>query len=270
MIKKAGYFLSNLYYNNEDGSTGILKCNSFILNDNEFGPIIFDTGSIHDSQALLNFLKTEFILTPEDIRWIFITHIHPDHIGANRFFKNAKIILSKKDYEFGCKIAETVFKDEDLLAFFNINCPGYKYSFNKFKADRMKSLVKKYWSEEIIGINNNTLYIEDNPKIPDFIKIMPTFGHTFHHYSYLLNINELKILVAGDAASMRMILRSNEEDRFLEPHMDFDMYFDSLNKIKRFDGIIVPGHDRPFFAHTYKPVRKKSFKINELIELAKT
>ena len=75
-----GYYFTDFPYNTKNEGTKYLKCTSFIIKDNEYGPIIFDTGSIYDYNTLLDFLKKQFNLLPNDIRWVFITHIHPDHI----------------------------------------------------------------------------------------------------------------------------------------------------------------------------------------------
>ena len=106
----AGYTFTDYPYLTRDNKTKILKCSSFVLIDEKFGPMVFDTGSAYDEKNLAHYLSHQFNLKPEDIKWVFITHIHPDHIGSNRLFKNAKIILSRNEFEFGDKIAQTVFK----------------------------------------------------------------------------------------------------------------------------------------------------------------
>ena len=263
---KAGYVFTNFPYLSGRNEKKYLKCTSFVLVDKNYGPMIFDGGSVYDSLTLINFLKENFNLTPSDIQWVFTTHIHPDHIGANRFFKNAKLIISKKDYEFARDIANVVFEGGNLLEYLHKNCPGYRTSFSEFEAKRMKMQIEDKWSEKNVGINLNPCYIEDSPIIPDFIKIIPTPGHTFHHYSFLITTNNSKILVAGDALSMRLILRDNHEERLLEPHMDFDKYFNSLEIIKKYDCLIIPGHDRPFFIKSLKAIRKNYFLIDEITQ----
>ena len=259
-----GYCLTEFPYKSENEGIKYLKCTSFIIIDKEYGPILFDTGSILDHKTLLVFLKNNFNLLPDDIRWVFITHIHPDHIGANRFFRKAKLVISKKDYEFGNNISKVVFEKKDLLKYLHENCPGYISSIGEFEAERMKEQIINHWTDEKIGIEQNPYFIEDSPEIPHFIKVIPSIGHTFHHYSYLINIDNMNIIVAGDALSMRIILRENSEYRFLEPHMDFDLYFKSITKIKNINGLIIPGHDRPFFSHNFKPIRKNHFQLNDI------
>lgn len=265
----AGYVFTDFPRNTKEFGVQSLKTTSFLLIDKNYGPMLFDTGSAYDNEGLLNFLKKNFDLTAKDIKWVFNTHIHPDHVGGNRLFKNAKIVLSKMDYEFGKNIADAVFDGKDLLKYLYKHCPGYKTSFTQFEADNMKKIILDCWSEENIGINLNPLFIEDNPDIPPFIEIIPTFGHTFFHYSFIIRSGTHDILIAGDSLSMRMILREENEERFVEPHMDFNKYFESLKKIKDFKGLIVPGHDRPFYAKNLRAIRKYSFRLKDLPELIK-
>lgn len=261
---KFGYFFTDFPEFTKQGEIKFLKSSLFLYFDNKYGALLFDTGSIYDTKSLLFFLKTYFNLYPEDIKWVFITHMHPDHIGGNRLFKNAKIVFSKKEYEFTNNIAQAVFKGDNLLKYLHENCPGYKNYFTQHEADNMQRYIENYWSKESLGFHLNPVFIEENPSIPEIVEIVPTPGHTFFHYSYLIRTQIINILITGDALSMKMILRDEENDeRLLEPHMDFTSYFKSLMFIKNFDGIIVPGHDRPFFSTTLKSLRKNYYDENE-------
>ena len=185
---EAGYIFTNLPVNTRENDIRYLKCTSFIIIDKIYGPILFDTGSSYDTKTLLSFLKNKFQLSPNDIKWVFITHIHPDHIGANRFFRKANIILSRKDYEFSRNIANVVFEGKNLLSYLHENCPGYKKTFDQFNANNMQSYIEKYWSDEAIGINLNPKYIEDNPEIPNFIKNNPIiWTHLFSLFIFSTN-----------------------------------------------------------------------------------
>ncbi|MCG8568936.1 MAG: hypothetical protein MJB14_02240, partial [Spirochaetes bacterium] len=71
-------------------------------------------------------------------------------------------------------------------------------------------------------------------------------------------------LVTGDALSNRLILQSNQQDRFLEHHADYPHYFQSLEKIKTFKGFIIPAHDRPFHSETLESIRQRIFDVTTL------
>ena len=60
--------------------------------------IIFDTG-FPEGNELADALDT-LLLDRDDFTYVFNTHIHIDHYGGNRLFRNARNILSKRDYFF--------------------------------------------------------------------------------------------------------------------------------------------------------------------------
>lgn len=263
---KFGYYFTDFPEFTTNEGMKFLKSSVYLYISEKYGPMLFDTGSIYDTKSLLFFLKNYFNLNPEDVNWIFITHMHPDHVGGNRLFKNAKIILSRKEYIFSNKIAQTVFNKGNLLKHLLDNCPGYVNFFTQAEADNMQRYIENYWSDESLGLHLNPCYIEDNPEIPEIIKIVPTFGHTFNHYSYLIQNKDINILATGDALSMRMVMRDDFEQRMNEPHMDFDLYFKSLEMIKKFDGLIAPGHDRPFFSKNLKSLRNHNYATDDIAD----
>ena len=102
----------------------------------------------------------------------------------------------------------------------------------------------------------DTAYIEDKPELPEFIEIIPTPGHTFHHCCYKITIDEKEVFVTGDAVSNRFILKEDNDFRLQEPHMDFEKYFNSHKIFKNKNCLIVPGHDRPFYPESSNSIRK--------------
>ena len=92
--------------------------------------ILFDSGNGAQDSQLVPVLAS-FGLTPEDIDYVFITHLHGDHIGGmvkdgKAVFTNATVYLNKDEYDgwgdvdespmgvaYGKKI--TLFTDSDVL-----------------------------------------------------------------------------------------------------------------------------------------------------------
>jgi len=258
---KAGYFFSIFPAPTRSGNIYKLKCLSFILEHPDHGVMIFDTGTPSDSELAL-FLKESFNINCEAVSWVFNTHIHPDHVGGNHLFKNAKIVLSRKDFEESERIARVVFDNKDLKHYLHTNFTGYHKTFDDFETEQMKLYTKNYWSEEKIGINSRTLYIEDTPKIPDFINIIPTSGHTTFHHSYKIKGKTADYFITGDAVSSRLILNGGKENRLTEPHMDFDKFFESLAFFENQKAFLIPGHDRPFFSTTKQTIKENIFDID--------
>lgn len=60
--------------------------------------IIVDTGNLSDKKKILKAL-TKLEVKPKDITTVVNTHIHPDHIGCNFLFENARLINSESIQE---------------------------------------------------------------------------------------------------------------------------------------------------------------------------
>lgn len=91
----------------------------FLLKHKKHGYILFDTGYSMDIYncgivgKLYNLFNPTFVkeedvidyklkednIKPSDIKYIILSHLHPDHIGGLTKFKNAKVILSEKSYK---------------------------------------------------------------------------------------------------------------------------------------------------------------------------
>jgi len=260
---KAGYILTRYPFITQNGIQSI-RCFSFVIYSEKYGGIIFDTGSPDESDIFIDKLKKDFNLYPEDIKWVFNTHlIHPDHIGANNLFKNAEFVYSKNEIRDVCYIYDKALNCsiKDIVTLFHIKYPGYKINCFDFEAESLKIYADKHWPLIKEVIEKNALYIEDNPQIPDFIKIIHTPGHTYNHYSFVI---DERIMISGDALSMRLVLDIKKPQDNFEPHMDFDEYLNTINKIKEFKGLIVPGHDKPFYADTCLSIDKKVFMLDEI------
>lgn len=92
--------------------------------------ILFDSGNGAQDSQLVPVLAS-FGLTPEDIDYVFITHLHGDHIGGmvkdgQAVFTNATVYLNKVEFDGGDNVAEspmakaygerlTLFTDADAL-----------------------------------------------------------------------------------------------------------------------------------------------------------
>jgi flavorubredoxin len=57
---------------------GILPVNAFLIQAAQ--PVLVDTGMIGDREDFIAALRS--IIDLEDLRWLWLTHTHPDHIGS--------------------------------------------------------------------------------------------------------------------------------------------------------------------------------------------
>ena len=91
----------------------------FLLKHKKYGYILFDTGYSTDIYhcgiigKLYNLFNPTFVkeedvidyklkednIDPKEIKYIILSHLHPDHIGGLNKFQNAKVIMSEKAYQ---------------------------------------------------------------------------------------------------------------------------------------------------------------------------
>ena len=91
---------------------GFLDCNSYLVDDDLCVLIDPGSGSVRNRRDLLEGLEEDGF-KPEDIDLIVNTHSHPDHSGANRWFKhisNAKIAIHKLEEEYMKTTPQTLMR----------------------------------------------------------------------------------------------------------------------------------------------------------------
>ena len=118
---------------------------------------------------------------PEQIDDVFVTHMHPDHVGglsANgvRVFPNATLHADKRDSDFWLSQANLDKAAADSKGFFQ----GAMASVNPYVA------AGKYQPFEA-----------DGEPVPG-IRTLASYGHTAGHTSYLVESKGQQLLVVGD------------------------------------------------------------------------
>ena len=65
-----------------------------------------------EKDQISNLLKAEGI-RPEDITYVMLSHLHPDHLGGAGFFPNASFLLTQEVYEVyqKPKLKDLIFKE---------------------------------------------------------------------------------------------------------------------------------------------------------------
>lgn len=100
---------------------------SVILTEADGENILIDSGSPIYEEKLLSALE-ENSIKPEDIDLIIETHLHPDHVGNNHLFKNAKLIEGNVIIDFKNKLYTIYKKNRDVPLSKEIeiiNTPGH-------------------------------------------------------------------------------------------------------------------------------------------------
>jgi len=225
-------------------------CASSVLARRDGEIAVIDTGLTHHAASLVAALRREG-LTPQDITLVFNTHAHVDHSHNNSLFPGARIYCSRLDR------AWTRALHASLVA---VDNPGAEHvqpfyparSSSEYEAKVMRkflALDKLLWDESRWREDDRTFWLEET-ELPAGISLIRTPGHAPHHVSFAVETEGRPVLVCGDAVIHRDDLEAPAPRM---PLWDASAWYASLDRIRAFDGIIVPGHDEPF---DNVPVRK--------------
>jgi glyoxylase-like metal-dependent hydrolase (beta-lactamase superfamily II) len=176
-----------------------------------------------------------------DIRWLCLTHLHPDHIGLSwkiLELSSAKLLMHRLEAQYLAMIAS-----ENRVPFFeramvNAGVPlDLQIRMNQALGD-----VRRHFREHVPDWQ-----LEGGERIPvrgDSLEVVWTPGHSPGHIC--LYSPEHRYLISGDHLL-----------EFITPnigwHPDEDMlaqYLDSLERLAPFDiDLVIPSHGGPFKGH---------------------
>lgn len=154
-------------------------------------------------------------LKPEDIEIIIITHMHRDHMELAHKFKNAKLIVQKKELEF---------------------------AMNPHPAVASSVFEKPFYN----GLNFET--IEGERKIMDGIEVVMTPGHTPGGQSVVVDTAKGKTIITGFCCTDMNLYPPPEVEKHmpvipLTIHTDLFQCYDSMIRVKELADVVVANHD---------------------------
>jgi N-acyl homoserine lactone hydrolase len=219
---------------------------STVLALNRHDVAIFDTGLPQHAAAITTALASEG-LSPADVTLVFNTHAHVDHSHNNALFSHARVFFSAEDRQWTRRFHEILATTNDpepgALAMFY---PDIAESGASRKLIRkIAGIEKLLWAPSRWGHPDQDAYLESTP-LPPGISALATPGHSPFHVSFAIETAERPVLVCGDA------LLLHDEDQYAAPMMppwSMARYRESQERIRAFDGLVVPGHDEPFDNH---------------------
>ncbi len=190
---------------------------------------IIDTG-MADNPDLLEQLD-EMGLKPSDFSFVFNTHLHPDHIGGNRHFKNARIIISRRELAYhqsmeglSCEHGGDAVVSENVL--------------NR-ELRKMRAL---YRVSDLLGDPVQIEFLENLPPLPSSVSLLSVAGHSIDDRAIMLT-GRTNVLVAGDALYHRDLWQMPTPPGL---NLDEELFRRNAKRLSEFQGIIVPGHDFAF------------------------
>lgn len=175
--------------------------------------VLFDTGSYGDRSQLIAALQAHH-LSADDIRTVFLSHFHYDHVLNADLFPNARLLISAAEWDY-----------VQSGAFHQANDPYVPTGFIP-------------WAEQRVEVWN-----EAQELLPGLIPL-PLPGHTPGLCGLLLT--KEKVLMAGDG------VKNGWEFVRRQPPPSFFSSKAALESYRRAAAVaelIIPGHDRPFRIH---------------------
>lgn len=189
--------------------------NSYILKSDK-GLIMFDCGNGDTMEQIFRNMKY-WDLSPDDIKYCFLTHPHLDHAGGAHILKNRGVRL--------IAVKETV----DALAAGDERCAGYLYhkKVTPVVVDRIVS------DGDIVELLGQKIKVGHYP------------GHSMGCTAYSFMHEKRQITVSGDIIGTLLAGDFGWDGSF-----DFDkkMYIGSLQRFAKVEmDIMLPGHGLIYF-----------------------
>ncbi|MBD3181092.1 MBL fold metallo-hydrolase [Candidatus Poribacteria bacterium] len=152
---------------------------------------------------------------PKDIGYVFITHLHFDHIDQLDIYKNAKIVVSKRGLE-----AATAN-------------PGWVGSWAPGKT--LRGLTQN-WKERVIALDDKTV-------LPG-VEVIWIGGHTPCSQAVCVQTEAGEAIMTGDTVSL---LANIEKQIPVGVYDDLEEVKRAMKKLKERNAIILPSHDPGIF-----------------------
>ena len=155
----------------------------------------------------------------EQIKIIVLTHLHWDHMGGIKYFKNAKVIAPKEDVNF-----------------YNSNAIRHEF-------------ISRYLQKQDIELLNqrikegNVILVHDDYEIMPGIKMLWIGGHTPGTHFVAIDTAEGCYVLASDVGSLYMNIQQNIPPGIFQNLLQC---IEGLNLIKHIatnDEFIIPAHD---------------------------
>jgi len=162
-------------------------------------------------------------LSPDDVRWVVLTHLHQDHDGGLHHFPNAEFVVSSKEWEMAVGLKGRM--------------NGY---LNQRWPDWFKPRVVDVAGQIPFGpfAGHHTLTRAED------IHLVPTPGHTPGHLSVILVEDDVSVMFAGDASYTEELLIAQKADGIgPDPGLQRDTHRTILAYAEEHRTVYLPSHD---------------------------
>jgi len=171
------------------------------------GPLLFDTGHYCNRLPLLDGLRRHG-LAPGDVKAVFLSHLHFDHVNNIDLFTEARVYVSRREWDYATSPHE-------------------------------RDLFMPWMIHEQLG-KHRVEFVDGEGKVADGVRYFPAPGHTPGSYALELDTaSRGRVVIAGDAVKYAKEVAMRKSD------MVFDTVANSAATIGRIlerADRIVPGH----------------------------
>jgi glyoxylase-like metal-dependent hydrolase (beta-lactamase superfamily II) len=162
-------------------------------------------------------------LSPNDVRWVVLTHLHQDHDGGLHHFPNAEFVVSSKEWEMAV---------------------GLKGRMNGYLNQRWPDWFKPRPVDFNSGIPFEPFGGHHTLTQGEDIHLVPTPGHSPGHLSVILIEDDLSIMFAGDASYTDELLLAQRVDGIgPDPQAQQETHRKILAYAERHRTVYLPTHD---------------------------
>ncbi len=163
---------------------------------------------------------TRFNTSPDEISTVINTHLHLDHCSGNVLFKRARFFVQKREMEY---------------------------------ARNPVPIHKPVYDVDLSGITFELL--DGDAEVADGVQVILNPGHTPGSQAVLVQTAQGLYIIAGDNIPFFENMRVPENEPFWPNaiYVDLREYYESLNRVKKLGGYILPAHDLLVLQKTVYP-----------------
>lgn len=163
------------------------------------------------NEDIVSAIKTHLGWEPDDVDIIINTHLHHDHCGENRSFKNARFYVQRAEYQAAMNPAE-----------------------------HQKKLYKRDLFDENAVDYFDWVFLDGEQEILPGLKVIPTPGHSAGQQSVLVKTAEGALCISGDVANLTKNVNENIPVTFAVSLVD---ELESLQRIRQVADFLIAGHE---------------------------
>lgn len=164
-------------------------------------------------------------ISPSDVRWVVLTHLHTDHAGGLHHFPDSQILISREEYESaGGALGR-------MRGYLPHRWPGWL------------SPTPVDFSDEAVGPFTESRRLTRGGDV----RLVPTPGHSIGHLSVIVTDGDREIFLAGDTSYTQGALVDEAVDGVSSMGGGEDAALTSIRRVKQLaqevELVYLPSHD---------------------------